>query len=60
MTDWKAVAHAVGINLEPADLARVVEPVIALEPVFQKIAETVTPDAEPATVFNPAPEDPEE
>ncbi len=60
MTDWKAVAHAVGIDLDDASLSRMVAPVVALEPVFQKIAETLTPDAEPATVFEPAPEDPEE
>jgi hypothetical protein len=60
MTDWKAVAHAVGLDLNEADLARVVAPLTALEPVFQKIAGTLTPDAEPATIYEPAPEDPEE
>ena len=57
MTDWEAMAHAVGIDLDEAGLARMVAPVVALEPVFQKIAETLTPDAEPATIFNPSPED---
>ena len=52
------MAHAVGIDLDEAGLARVVAPVVALEPVFQKIAETLTPDAEPATIFEPVPEGP--
>ena len=54
------MAHAMGIDLDEAGMARMVAPVVALEPVFQKVAETLTPDAEPATIFDPAPEDPAE
>lgn len=54
------MAQALGIDFDEAGLARMVAPLVALEPVFQKIAGTLTPDAEPATIFDPAPEDPAE
>jgi hypothetical protein len=53
MTDWKAIAQALTLGIPEAELGRTVAPVAALEPVFQKLASTLTPGEEPAVVFDP-------
>jgi hypothetical protein len=57
MTDWKAMAQALGLPIPEADLARTAAALGALEPAFERLAATLTPDVEPASIFDPAPED---
>ncbi|MBS1875013.1 MAG: hypothetical protein JSU00_17485 [Acidobacteria bacterium] len=57
MTDWKAVAHALGLNIPEEDLARAVGPLGALETAFARAAARLEPGVEMASVFNPSPED---
>jgi hypothetical protein len=51
MKDWKAIAKASGIGIPDKDLDRVTAPLEALEEVFRPLANTLTPDVEPATEF---------
>jgi hypothetical protein len=47
MTDWKAIAHARGLNLSPRELDAIALPLAALEESFRPLAKTLTPDLEP-------------
>jgi hypothetical protein len=57
MTDWKAMARALGLPVPEADLATRTAALAALEPGFQRLAATLTPDVEMAPIFDPAAED---
>ena len=47
MTDWKAIAHARGLELSPRELDAIAVPLAALEESFQPLAKALTPDLEP-------------
>jgi len=47
MRDWKAIAQAQGPGSSPRELDRVVEPLAALEKVFQPLVAELTADMEP-------------
>ncbi len=49
MKDWKALAAAAGIPA--ADIDRSVAPLEALEKSFRPLAESLTPEIEPAFEF---------
>lgn len=49
MKDWKAIAKASGLELDPAQLDRIAEPLEALEAAFRPLLNRLTPDVEPAT-----------
>jgi hypothetical protein len=57
MTDWKAVALALGIDTPEKDLDRTFAPLISLEAAFGGAAASLDSAVEPAVVFDPAPED---
>jgi hypothetical protein len=56
MKDWRAIAKASGLDLDPAQLDRIAEPLQALEAAFRPLVNRLTPDVEPATGFG-LPED---
>ena len=49
MKDWKAIAKASGMEVDPAQLNRVAGPLEALEAAFRPLVKDLTPGAEPAT-----------
>lgn len=51
MKDWIAIAKAAGVDIPADDLNRVCAPLDGLEAVFRPLAETLTPEMEPATSF---------
>jgi hypothetical protein len=57
MTDWKLKACALGIELPDEELERTVAPLAKLEPVFAKLASSLTPEIELAPVFDAAGEE---
>ncbi len=57
MTDWKAVAQALDLNIPEKDLDRVLGPVAALETAFRPAIASLDAGADMAVVFHPAPED---
>lgn len=50
-TDWKAMAHARGLDIPAADLESVARRLAALEEAVRPLALTLTPDQEPALSF---------
>lgn len=48
------MAQALGLGIPEADVDRVVTPITALEPVFDRLAATLDPNDEPAVTFDPA------
>lgn len=55
MTDWKAAARAIGLPGTDEELARTLAPLDTLEPAFERLTATLTPDTEMAVVFDPEP-----
>jgi hypothetical protein len=49
MKDWKAIAKASGLDVDPAQLNGIAEPLEALEAAFRPLVNRLTPDVEPAT-----------
>jgi hypothetical protein len=49
MRDWRAIAKASGIEVDPAQLNRLAEPLEALEAAFRPLLKDLTPEVEPAT-----------
>ena len=49
MKDWKAIAKASGLEIDPAALDRIAEPLDALEAAFRPLVKDLTPDVEPST-----------
>jgi hypothetical protein len=49
MRDWNSIAKATLPNVPARDLARLVEPLSALEEIFRPLARNLSPDLEPAT-----------
>jgi hypothetical protein len=49
MRDWNSIAKATLPDISPQDLARLVEPLSALEEVFRPLVRDLRPDLEPAT-----------
>jgi hypothetical protein len=49
MRDWKAIAKASGIEVDPTQLDRVAEALEALEAAFRPLVKDLAPDVEPAT-----------
>jgi hypothetical protein len=50
-TDWKAMAHARGLDIPAPDLESVAQRLEALEEAVHPLALTLTPDQEPALSF---------
>lgn len=48
MRDWKALAHAQGLNIPPEQLERTVTPLREMEEIFRSLASDLTPELEPA------------
>jgi hypothetical protein len=53
MTDWKAAARAIGLSGTDEELSRALAPLETLEPAFDRLAASLTPDVEMAVVFDP-------
>ncbi|MGA2769393.1 MAG: hypothetical protein ABSG26_01125 [Bryobacteraceae bacterium] len=49
MKDWRAIAKASGLEVDPAELNRIAEPLEALEAAFRPLVKDLTPDVEPFT-----------
>jgi hypothetical protein len=49
MRDWRAIAKASGLEVDPAHLNRIAEPLEALEAAFRPLVKDLMPDVEPAT-----------
>jgi hypothetical protein len=49
MKDWKAIAKASGMEVDPAQLNRVAGPLEALEAAFRPLVKDLDPGVEPAT-----------
>jgi hypothetical protein len=49
MKDWRALAKASGLALDPTQLDRIAEPLEALEAVFRPLVKDLAPGVEPAT-----------
>ena len=55
-TDWEALAKARGLEIPPAEMDRVIEPLRALERRFRPLAAGLSFDLDPATTFCADPE----
>ena len=53
MKDWSAIAVAIGIELPPAEMARIVKPLETLENAFRPLADGLTFADEPAFLLDP-------
>jgi hypothetical protein len=51
MKDWAATAKAAGLDIPAKDISRIVQPLNGLEEVFRPLAESLTPEMEPAVSF---------
>ena len=49
MKDWKAIAQASGLQVDPTQLNRIAETLEALEAAFRPLLKDLTPGVEPAT-----------
>ena len=49
MKDWRAIAKASGLEVDPAQLDRIAGPLESLEAAFRPLVNGLTPDVEPAT-----------
>jgi hypothetical protein len=49
MKDWRAIAKASGLEVDPTELDRIAEPLEALEAAFRPLVKDLTPGVEPAT-----------
>lgn len=52
MKDWISNAKAAGLDIPAQDLARIVQPLNALEEVFRPLVASLTPEMEPAVSFH--------
>jgi hypothetical protein len=48
MKNWKSLAEAGGLDIPPADVDRIVEPLNALEKAFRPLVKDLPADLEPA------------
>jgi hypothetical protein len=51
MKDWSAIAKASGLDIPAADIARIAGPLTALDEAFRPLAQSLTPEMEPAALF---------
>jgi hypothetical protein len=49
MKDWKVIAQASGLQVDPTQLNRIAETLEALEAAFRPLLKDLTPGVEPAT-----------
>ena len=49
MKDWKAIAKASGLKLDPTQLDRIAGPLETLDAAFRPLLKDLTPGVEPAT-----------
>jgi len=49
MKNWRAIAKASGLEVDPTQLNRIAEPLEALEAAFRPLVKDLTPGVEPAT-----------
>jgi hypothetical protein len=49
MKDWKAIAKASGLEVDPAQLKGIAGPLEALEAAFRPLVKDLAPGDEPAT-----------
>ena len=52
MTDWTSIAKAAGLDIPAKDLVRIAQALDSLEEVFRPLAESLTPETEPALSFH--------
>ena len=58
MKDWASAAKAAGLDIPAKDVSRIVQPLNSLEEVFRPLAQSLTPEMEPATLFRADQEQP--
>ena len=51
MKDWPSLAKAAGVDIPAQDISRYSQTLDNLEEVFRPLADTLTPEMEPASVF---------
>ena len=49
MKNWRAIAKASGLEVDPTQLNRIAEPLEALEAAFRPLVKDLAPGVEPAT-----------
>jgi hypothetical protein len=52
MKDWALTAKAAGLDIPAKDISRMVQPLKDLEEVFRPLAQSLTPEMEPAVSFH--------
>jgi len=55
--DWKQIARLSALDIPPPQLDGIARTLEALEAAFRPLAQSIPPDAEPAAIFQAAPED---
>lgn len=55
--DWKKIARANGLAIPDKDLDRITPALDALESAFRPLAQGLSPEMEPAVIFDVAAED---
>jgi hypothetical protein len=56
MKDWSMIAKAAAADIPAADVARAAQTLNGLEEVFRPMAQSLTPEMEPALAFHADPE----
>jgi hypothetical protein len=51
MKDWRAIAQAGGLKIDPKELDGIAQPLDALEQAFRPLVKDLAPDLEPAVEF---------
>jgi hypothetical protein len=51
MKDWRAIAQAGGLKVDPEELDRIAGPLEALEKTFRPLVKDLAPGLEPSTGF---------
>lgn len=52
MKDWTALAKASGLDIPAKDVAKNAPPLNSLEEAFRPLANSLTPEMEPAAIFH--------
>jgi len=51
MKDWASTAKAAGLDIPAQDISRIVPTLNSLDETFRPLAESLTPEMEPAALF---------
>ena len=57
MRNWKKIAEIEGFEIPEAELERIIPVLDGLEAAFRPLVESLPHDVEPATAFQPAPDE---